>query len=151
MPANTARALFPCLLVLAAVSSAAAQTASDACSLLTQAQVSAAVGAQVGAGVYMTPTFKTTCNWSATGKIITLMTEDINTFQNGKKPLSPAMQVVPAGGVGDDAYYIVTGTMVVLYTKKGNNAFKTSVYSKLPVATLESIESTLAKQVASEL
>ena len=140
------------LAAVAAAPAVAAQTASDACSLLTQAQVSSAVAAQVGPGQYVTPTFKATCTWVTTGIIVTLMTEGPDPFNAGKRPLSPAMQIVPAGGIGDDAYYVVIGNMVSLLTKKGGTAFKTSVYcSKLPVATLESMESTLARQVASEL
>ena len=61
--------------VFAAPSAALAQSSSDACSLLTQAQVSSAVGAQVGAGANVMPTFKATCTWTAPGKIVTLMTE----------------------------------------------------------------------------
>ncbi len=151
MSSKAAGILFASFLPFATAFPASAQSATDACSLLTQAQVSAAVGAQVGAGTYVTPSFKATCTWTVTGKIITLMTEDTNTFQTGKKPISPAMQIVPASGIGDDAYYVVTGTFVSLFTQKGNTAFKTSVYSKLPIATLESMESILAKQVAAEL
>jgi hypothetical protein len=151
MISKAAGILFAGFLPFATALPTSAQSASDACSLLTQAQVSAAVGAQVGAGTYVTPSFKATCTWTVTGKIVTLMTENVNAFQAGKKPLSPAMQIVPAAGIGDDAYYVVTGTFVSLQTQKGNAAFKTTVYSKLPIATLESMESTLAKQVASEL
>ena len=135
-----------------AVSTAVAQSSSDACSLLTQAQVSAAVSAQVSAGAHVTPTFKATCTWTAPGKIVTLMTEGTDPFNAGKTPMSPAMQIVPVPGIGDDAYYVVIGNMVSLLTKKGSTAFKTTVYcSKLPVSTLESMESTLAQQVASEI
>jgi hypothetical protein len=141
-----AAAVFP----IASVS-ANAQSASDACSLLTQAQVSAAVGAQVGAGVWVTPSFKATCTWTAPGKIVTLMTEGLDAYQAGKKPLNPAMTIVPASGVGDEAYYVVTGSVVALMTRKASVAFKTSVYSKLPLDTLESMESALAKQAASQL
>src|SRR5580698_11578605 len=106
--------LFAAALVLATIfatpSAASAQSSSDACSLLTAAQVSAAVGAQVGAGVYVTPTFKATCTWTAPGKIVTLMTESTSTFQSGKTPISPVMQIVPAPGIGDDAYYVVENT-----------------------------------------
>jgi hypothetical protein len=141
-----------CFFIFAtAVPAALAQSASDACSLLTQAQVSAAVGAQVGPGGWVTPTFKATCTWTAPGKIVTLMTESVSTFQSGKTPISPIMQVVPAPSIGDDAYYVVESTIVMLFTKKGSVAFKTSVYSKLSLATLESMEKTLAQQVASEL
>jgi hypothetical protein len=136
---------------LASCSTAFAQSSSDACSLLTAAQVSSAVGAQVGAGAWVTPTFKATCTWTAPGKIVTLMTESTSTFQSGKTPISPMMQIVPAPGIGDDAYYVVESTIVMLYTRKGTVAFKTSIYSKLPIATLESMESKLAQQVAGEL
>jgi len=149
MPRTLFAAAF--LVLAAAAPAAVAQSSSDACSLLTQAQVSAAVGAQVGAGTYVTPTFKATCTWTAPGKIVTLMTESVDTFQSGKTPISPIMQIVPAPGVGDDSYYVVENTIVMLFTKKGNTAFKTSIYSKVPIATLESMESSLATQVASEL
>jgi hypothetical protein len=134
-----------------AVSCAVAQSSSDACSLLTQAQVSAAVGAKIGAGTYVTPTFKATCTWTAPGKIVTLMTEGLDPYNAGKTPISPMMQIVPAPGIGDDAYYVIENTIVMLFTKKGTVAFKISIYSKLPLATLQSMEKTLAQQVASEL
>ena len=135
----------------AAIPALAAPNSADACSLLSQAQVSAAVGKQVGAGAWVTPSFTATCTWTAPGVIVTVMTEGVDKYQAGKTPLSPAMQIVPASGIGDDAYYVVSGTIVMLYTKKGNVAFKTSIYSKLPIDTLKKMESTLASQVASEL
>jgi hypothetical protein len=139
-------------LFVAAVFAAHAQSASDACSLLTPAQVSAAAGAQMGPGKYVTPTFKTTCTWTAAGKIVTLMTEGVDAYNKGKTPLSPAMQIVSASGIGDDAYYVVmAGKMVALFVRKGGNAFKMSVYSQLPVPKLEAMESALAQQVAGEL
>lgn len=139
-------------LFVAAVYAVHAQSASDACSLLTSAQVSAAAGAQMGPGKYVTPTFKTTCTWTAAGKIVTLMTESVDAYNKGKTPLSPAMQIVSASGIGDDAYYVVmAGKMVTLFVKKDSNAFKMSVYIQLPVPKLEAMESALAQQVAGEL
>jgi hypothetical protein len=79
------------------------------------------------------------------------MTEGLDPYNAGKTPISPIMQIVPVPGIGDDAYYVVESTIVMLFTKKGTVAFKTSIYSKLPLATLESMEKTLAQQVASEL
>lgn len=148
----TRASVFAGFFLVLAVSSAAAQTAADACSLLTQAQVGAAVGAQVSAGVYMTPTFKATCTWTAPGKIVTLMTEGASAFDTARAHPLAGFKRTSAGGIGDDAYYVTIGNMVSLFTKKGSNAFKTTVYcSQLPVATLESMESALAKQVASEI
>lgn len=139
------------LILAVAVPASQAQSAADACSLLSQAQVSAAVGAQVSAGQYVTPTFKATCTWTAPGKIVTLMTESVNTYDTAKAHPLAGFQVTPASGTGDDAYYVTIGTMVSLFTKKGNVAFKTSVYSQLPVDMLRSMEKALAQQVASEL
>jgi hypothetical protein len=152
MTRNLACTIVVALCVLtSAVPASAAPNSADACSLLSQGQISAAVGKQVGAGVWVTPSFKATCTWTATGVTVTLMTEGVDKYQAGKTPISPMMQIVTASGIGDDAYYVVTGTMAMLYTKKGNVAFKTSVYSKLPIDTLKKMESTLATQVASEL
>ena len=139
-------------LFVAAVFAAQAQSAGDACSLLTSAQVSAVAGAQMSPGTYVTPTFKTTCTWTAAGKIVTLMTESVDAYNKGKTSLNPAMQIVPASGIGDDAYYVVmAGKMVSLFVKKDSNAFKLTVYSQLPVPKLETMESALAQQVAGKL
>jgi len=139
-------------LVAAAVPAAASPSAADACSLLSQGEVSTAVGAQVSAGTYVTPTFKATCTWTAPGKIVTLMTESASTFDGAKAHTLAGFKLTPAGGIGDDAYYVTIGNMVSLFTKKGSAAFKTSVYSsELPIATLESMEKALAQQVASRL
>jgi hypothetical protein len=139
------------LILAVAVPASQAQSAADACSLLTQAQVSAAVGAQVSEGQYVTPTFKATCTWTTSGKIVTLMTESAGMYDTAKAHPIAGFQITPASGIGDDAYYVTIGTMVSLFTKKGNVAFKTSVYSQLPADTLKKMESTLAQQVASEL
>ncbi len=139
-------------LLAIAVSSAVAQSSSDACSLLTQAQVSTALGAQVSAGAWNSPDFKTTCTWTAPDIIVTLSNEGLNMFNAARTPPIPTLQVVPVGGVGDTAFYVVTGNMVSLHMKKGGAAFKTSVYcSKFSVAKLESVETTLAQEAASKL
>ena len=44
--------------------SANAEPPDDACSLLTQAQVGAALSVSAGAGSYQTPTYKKTCTWN---------------------------------------------------------------------------------------
>lgn len=139
------------LILAVAAPSIAAQSAADACSLLTQAQVSAAISAQAGPGSWNSPSFKTTCTWTAPDKIVTLMTENLTMYNAAKHPPVPMVQIVPVTGIGDDAFYTVTGNMVSFYGKKGSTAFKMSIYSRLPAATLQSIERTLAAQVASKL
>ena len=126
----------------------------DACVLLTQAQVSEAVGAQVSAGRYTTPTFKKTCTWvvPAGSEIITLMLQSAEMYQSGKSlPPSPSVSVIPVSGVGDDAYYIAVGTNAGLIVKKGDVAFKVSVYSHEPLQKKEATEKKLALEVIAKL
>jgi hypothetical protein len=60
----------------------------DACSLLSPAQVSAIVGVAVGAGQHVTPTFVKTCTWKPTGSSdIRAVTVNLQTsaFYDGAK------------------------------------------------------------------
>ena len=98
----------------------------------------------------MTPTFKATCTWTAPGVIVTLMTEGVDKYQAGKTPVSPMIQIVPVSGIGDDAYFVVTGPAFPAYTKKGSVAFKTTVYTQVSDDTRRKLKA-LATQVASEL
>ncbi len=128
----------------------------DACSLLTQAQVSAAVSVSVGAGAYQ-GTYKKTCTWNAvspavkSAKYVTLMLEGLDAYQAGK--LSPAKTIVvtPISGIGDDAYYLAVGPNVGLIVKKGNVAFKVAVYGDIPIENKQAMEKALAQQVVSKL
>jgi hypothetical protein len=133
--------------------SATAAPADDACSLLTQAQVSAALGASVGAGSYVSPTFKKTCTWTVTGGAgyVTLMLEGLDAYKAGKVALTKTIVVTLVSGIGDDAYYLAVGKNVGLIVKKGNVAFKVAVYGGAPIDKKEAMEKTLASQAVSKL
>ena len=138
--------------------SANAAPPDDACSLLTQAQVSAALSVSVGAGSYQTPTYKKTCTWNTTtdatkgAKYVTLMLEGLDAHQAGKIARQPKTNsVTPIGGIGDDAYYLAVGGNVGLNVKKRNVAFKIAVFGTLPVEKKQAMEKTLAQQVVSKL
>jgi hypothetical protein len=133
--------------------SANAAPPDDACSLLTQAQVSAALGASVGAGSYVTPTFKKTCTWTVAGgaEYVTLMLEGLDAYQAGKVALTKTIVVTSVSGIGDDAYYLAVGNNVGLIVKKGNVAFKVAVYDHSPLEKKQAMEKTLAQQVVSKL
>jgi hypothetical protein len=134
-----------------------AATPDDACSFLTQAQVSAALSVSVGAGSYQTPTFKKTCTWNATSpvaksaKYVTLMLEGLDAYQAGKLAPVKTIVVTSISGIGDDAYYLAVGNNVGLIVKKGNVAFKIAVYGDLPIEKKQAMEKTLAQQVVSKL
>jgi hypothetical protein len=129
----------------------------DACKLLTPAQVSAAIGASVGEGKHTTPTYVKTCTWTtaqgANYQFVTLNLQDSKGFDSAKAMLSHAkgIAITPVGGIGDGAYYLVTGDNVGLNVKKGSVAFKVEVYAHVPVAKKEAAEKPLALKVVSEL
>jgi hypothetical protein len=137
----------------AALPAVAAPSASDACSLLTQAEVTSALGASVGAGAWVAPTFKTTCTWRAApgGGYVTLMMEGLDAFNAGKVAYVKTIVVTPVSGIGDDAYYLAIGNNVGLIVKKGTAAFKVAVYGQESLDQKEAIEKTLATQVVPEL
>jgi len=139
----------------AMVPAATAAPTGDACSLLTPAQVGAALGVSVGAGSYVTPTFKKTCTWNATasgGGYVTLMLQTVAGFEGGKQlGQTASISLTSISSVGDDAYYLAVGDQVGLIVKKGNAAFKVAVYAHIPVESKKATEKTLAQQVVAGL
>jgi hypothetical protein len=147
-------------LFCAALAPAGARADTDACTLLTPAQVGAAVGVPVGAGEHVTPTFVKTCTWHASGsasvKYVTLYLQSAAAYDGGKQmagrmvALSKSTSLKPAA-VGEDGYYFVAGSQVGLLVKKGGASFKVAVYATLPVAKKEAMELALAKEVLPKL
>jgi hypothetical protein len=131
---------------------AMAQAATDACALITPEQVSAVVGAKVGTGTNPAPGFTKTCTWVTKGIIVTLMLETAEAFQKQKAMPLAGMEVTPASGVGDDAFYGALSSNVSLFAKKGSTAFKATVYSSaIPMDKKKDLEKTLAQQVVGKL
>lgn len=119
----------------------------EACTVLTTAQVSSAMGTSVGDGTYIMPTFKKTCTWSiSTGGSVTLQLQSLDFFNAGKGSLAAAERT-PTSGVGDEAYYLGVGSTTGLVVRKGSGAFKVSVYSSnLSLDQRKAIEKALAQQ-----
>ena len=148
------------LALLAAAIPSMALADTDACTLLTAAQVGTAVGVPVGNGTHVTPTFVKTCTWTPSAKsaisAVTLNMQTAASYDCGKQQMG--MAVAAVGGatmkpvsVGDDAYYFVTGDQVGLMVKKGGASFKVAVYAKIPVADKEAMELKLAREVVAKL
>jgi hypothetical protein len=145
----------PFWLSMAATPAAAqADSTTDACTVLTPAQVSAVVGVSVGPGQHVTPTFVKTCTWTAPGDTtiaaVTLYMQSAADYDGGKQMAgmmvaSSGAAALKSGGVGDDSYYFVAGTQVGLLVKKGSVSFKVAVYARLPVERKEAMELALAK------
>ncbi len=154
------------LFVIALAPSALAAPPSDACSLLTKAEVSAAVGVPVAEGSHMTPTYLKSCTWSPAGgsakglRTVVLSLDPAESFAMAKSMLqavvnSPrnkgSITMTPAPGIGDDAYYSSTGSYSKLIVKKRDAAFQVVVYSDAPIGKKQAMEKALAFQVLSKL
>jgi len=116
--------------ILTVRSAASAGAVADACSFLTTAQVSTALGIAVSDGQAIVPKL---CTWRATDKqsakkvALTILTMD--GFAIGKTPLQ-GTEKPPVSGVGDDAYFKYFAApryekikVVDLDVKKGSTAF----------------------------
>jgi hypothetical protein len=138
-----------------------ARADTDACTVLTPAQVAAVVGVAVSAGNHVTPTFVRTCTWNATDsnspvKFVTLYLQTVAAYDGGKRMASQMAAAakgtaVQSAAVGDDAYYFVAADQAGLLVKKGNSSFKVTVYAKLPVDKKEAMELALAKEALAKL
>lgn len=106
----------------------AAAATPDACSMLTAAEVAAALGAAVDAGERLTPTDTRFCTWQEQGNQhrrnvrIDFISEQ--QYEIGKTPL-PSMSKTAESGIGDDAYFSKAKGMVYnLSVKKGMTYFR---------------------------
>lgn len=130
--------------------SAAAQGAAAPCSLLTAAQVSAAIGAGVNAPQAIGTTG---CSWSAPHIIVSLSLWDGSKWDKMKTPL-PGASRTPVAGLGDDAFSTTLGKpdkqFVTLNVKKGATAYVFKVYG-VSASQQTSMENTLAQNVLARL
>lgn len=151
------RALFALILVVsvfvvasASVPQVVVAAAPEPCSLLTPAEVSDAFGVAVKAGE---PANATLCQWTASGKMLTLLITDDKHFAAAKKgpPLPmPGVTIEPVSGVADDAVSTTNQTFVSLMVKKGAVYFMLRVYG-FPVDQAKAKEKTLAIEAAKKI
>jgi len=134
----------------------------DACSMLTPAQVSAALGVTVGAG----KAIPQNCEWSGNanamiGKSVLLtivgqmgsMTP-VDQFNTIKTPLPlKGITKTPVSGLGDDAVYGTAGRTTVLTVRRGNFVFQVKVSGFAPdkIDEVKAKEKQLAQQVLAKL
>jgi hypothetical protein len=140
-----------CICVSAVLGSRTAAAQSPPCSLLTSAQVTAAVGVSVGAAQ---PIANTGCSWSGPHMIVTVSLWDGSKWDQMKTPL-PNMNRTAVSGLGDDAFYTTMGSaslkqFTTLSVKKGATAYVIKVYGGT-VADQMSMEKALAGNVLANL
>ena len=140
-----------CVSAMLGSKTAAAQSAMAPCSLLTSAQVTAAVGVSVGAAQ---PIANTGCSWTAPHMIVTVSLWDGSKWDRMKTPVR-GMSRTPVSGLGDDAFYTTLGSasgnqIATLSVKKGGTVYLIKVYG--PNLTDQmSMEKTLAGNVLANL
>ena len=120
------------------------------CILLTQNQVSSAVGENVGAGA---PIANTGCSWKATGAskvVVTVSMQNAKMFAGAKSSNAPKMTKVPVSGVGDEAFFEGVQNFSSLWVKKGSAFVLVRIYG-LPVSEAQTKLKTLATNVVSKL
>jgi hypothetical protein len=135
--------------------------AGDACSILTQSQVSEALGTSVGAGAPIVS--PSACQWVGKGKIATLtitITQPlggksaVDRFNAGKAGGLTGITREPASGVGDDAFYVyfsgTTRAGLGLVVRKGSSAFEIRVYG-FDLDKAKPVAKTLAQNVAGRI
>jgi len=157
-PLRSRIALMSALALGAAFASFTTYADTDACSLLTPAQVSAVIGVPVGAGEHVTPTFVKTCTWKPTGgsdiRAVTVNLQTSAFYDGAKQKASNAtalgLSMRPAA-VGDDGFVESIGETTTLWFKKGAVALKVNVYAKRAPDALQALELALAKQAAQAL
>lgn len=145
-------AILAVLLFTPAAIPAFAAPPTDACALLTPAQVSSALGSTVAKGTYNMPGDTVTCTWTIpTGGAVTLQLLTMDFFNAGKGSLA-AMERTSSNGIGDESYFLGMGSMTGLTVRKGDTAFRIHVYSsKLTPEQVKAIEKTMAQQALSTL
>jgi hypothetical protein len=135
----------------------------DACALLTQAQVSQVLGVAVGAGQRISPNNASICGWEIPGDkgtdrkrvLLSIYTQighltPVDRFNNAKKPIE-GITKEPVSGVGDDAVSVTTpGFGTGLIFKKGESAVDVRVYG-FPIDQVKAKEKTLALDVIATL
>jgi hypothetical protein len=158
MPSRSTIAAMVAMFVLGVVSASAAASAPhiDACSVLTQAQVSAVLGVEVKAE-HIVPSATNLCGWappggpSINGKKLVLDFKTTQAFEIGKTPIK-SMTKTPVSGIGDDAYYATArGLGTNLSVRKGNVAFNIALHGDFPVEQIKAKEKDLALKILSKL
>lgn len=144
-----------------------AEKPTDACSLLTTAQVSAALGVTVGPGKHTNdpsipapppPLDKLDCYWWQQGKpwlgAKRVVLELVDPSYNFDHPLlGPGGTKTPVSGVGDAAYYVVMKNLTDLWVKKGSSIFHITIggFADNEAGRVKAIAKKLAQQATAKL
>ena len=120
------------------------------CSLLTDKQVSTALGAPVGAA---SPIANTGCSWKGTGSskvMVSISLQSEKMFAGAKSSPPEAGKKTPVSGLGDDAFLTGMQGFASLWVKKGTTVILVRVYG-LPAEEAHNKLKILAANALSKL
>ena len=120
------------------------------CALLTQDQVSTAVGKTVGAG---SPIANTGCSWTTPGpgKItVSVSMQSEKMFDAAKSSNPPNTTKTSVSGVGDEAVFTGVENFSSLWIRKGTKFLLVRIYG-VPLSDAQSKLKALAKDAVSKL
>jgi hypothetical protein len=156
-PTKSIASLAVAVLALSAWRPPRAPQEGDACTLLSTAQVIAALGTKVEAGKPVVAGNPKLCGWAPAsgpeigGKKLTVQLLTAQSFELGKTPVNYVVKT-PLSGVGDDAIYITSSRALgtSLNVKKGNSAFQVRV-GGFTTEQEKEIEKSLALEILKKL
>jgi hypothetical protein len=127
----------------------------DACQVLTPAEISSVLGVPIDPGFHIPKASTIMCGWTKTGvvgdAIVMLNFTTPTYFENERQP-HPRITMTPAPGIGTDAYYITSQFGTSLFIKKGDKVIGFSIRDKtIPSAQLMEKERALGLIAATRL
>ena len=133
--------------------------ASNPCSLLTAQEVSGVLGIKSLPGRPWMGTSKTSCFFSAdttfnlTARTVTVQIVTPAAFDFGKQMSTTGPLAGRTAGVGDESYYVGSGSYAKLGVRKGSHAFSITVTSggKATPDQVANLEKALAKDAVARL
>ncbi len=129
------------------VSTGVAQATHNPCSMLTQTELSSALGVSPGAGQAIGTVG---CQWAGSQIRVTVTFGDGSNFAIMKTPL-PQVTKNAVTGIGDDAFTTTVGHLTTLSVKKGKDLFIVRVYGVPDQAKQIKIEKDLAMDLLARL
>jgi hypothetical protein len=127
----------------------------DACAVLTPAEISAVLGHPLDPGRHIPASSTIMCAWPKTGvpgePAVVLNFTTPEYFQKEREP-HPRITTTPAPGIADDAYYITSEFGTSLFIKKGNTVIGFSIHDRtIPSADLMAKEKALGLKAATRI
>lgn len=135
---------------------------SDACKMVTPAQLSSALGVKMAEGKHTTETYVKTCTWNTAEKatpelkFVTLDLETPEQFDAGKRmaeKMQGRMEFETVRGLGDDAYFssMASGKIMNLLVRKGSGVFKFAIYGDMASDKKKAAAKEIAGEVVGKL